>query len=173
MLISIISAGIIIFGSTYIGVSFANKYELSVNQIVGFINALKMLEFDISYLRLPLNDAFERIAKGQNGVVKSIFEYMAKELSSKKCEDVGILFKRAISNYEKELLIGEEATAVLYDFSKNMGCMDVENEIANIKTASMKLKYFEEEAREKSKYDGKMCRGLGLLTGIFIVIMLI
>ena len=172
MYTSIITSLIIIFGCAYIGITYASKYEIAVSQISCFINAFKMLEFDISFLRLPLCETFERISKSQKGTVKKVFEYMSKELSDKKIDNAGDLFKASLNRYSKELLFGDEVKNTLYDFSENMGCMDVENEIVNIKAACVKLKYFEEEARESAKKNVKMCRGLGLLAGIFIVIVL-
>lgn len=163
---------IIIFGSAYIGITYASKYEIAVNQISSFINAFKMLEFDISFLKLPLGDTFERVSKSQSGTVKKIFEFMSKELLDKKSDNAGELFKKSLNIYSKELMFGEEVKNILYDFSENMGCMDAENEIANIKSACVKLKYFENEAREFAKKNVKMCRGLGLLVGMFIVILL-
>jgi len=172
MFTSIITSAIIIFGSSYIGITYASKYEIAVNQISSFINAFKMLEFDISFLRLPLSETFERISKSQKGAVKKVFEFMSKELSEKKTDNAGELFKKSLDKYSKELIFSNEVKDTLYDFSENMGCMDVENEIVNIKAAYIKLKYFEEEARESAKKNVKMCRGLGLLAGIFIVLIL-
>lgn len=172
MYTTIVTSAIIIFGSAYIGVAYASKYEIALRQISAFINAFKMLEFDISFLKLPLSESFARISKSQNGAVKKIFEFMAKELSENKTDNAGELFKKSIEKYSKELLFDEEVKKTLFDFSKNMGCMDAENEITNIKATHIKLKYFEDEARESARKNVKMCRGLGLLTGIFIVIVL-
>lgn len=172
MFMLIITSAIIIFGSSYIGITYASRYEIAVNQISSFINAFKMLEFDISFLRLPLLETFERISKSQKGTVKKVFEFMSKELSEKKTDNAGELFKKSLNKYSKELIFCNEVKDVLYDFSENMGCMDVENEIVNIKAAYIKLKYFEDEARESAKKNVKMCRGLGLLVGIFLVLIL-
>lgn len=172
MVTTIITSAIIILGSAYIGITYASKYEIAARQIEAFVNALKMLEFDISFLRMPLGETFERIAKNQKGTVKKIFEFMSKELSERNTVDAGKLFKKSLDKYKDELLFGDDVKNTLYDFSENMGCMDAENEIVNIKTAYVKLRYFEEEARQSAKKNVKMCRGLGLLAGIFIVIVL-
>ena len=168
----IIAALIIIIGSGYIGIVYASRYDVAVNQIGGFINAFKMLEFDISFLKLPLFEAFERIYESQTGTVKKVFKYMTDSLSEKKCSNIGNLFVESLEKYKKELVFSDEVKSVLTDFSKSLGEMNVENEISNIKAAYTKLKYFEEEARNISGKNAKMCRGLGFLTGIFIVTIL-
>lgn len=172
MFATIISSIIIIIGATYIGVIYGSKYEIAVSQLDAFINALKMLEFDISFLRMPLGESFERVSKSQSGTVKKIFSYMANELAEKRTQDVGILFKKSLDKFSNELLINDEVKNTLYDFSENIGCMDAENEIINIKAACVKLRYFENEARELAKKNVNMCRSLGALSGIFIVILL-
>jgi len=171
VILEIIASIIIITGSAYIGIIYASKYENSVKQIESFADALKMLEFDISFLRLPLTEAFERISKNQSGVIKKFFKFLSEELKEKNSKNVGELFKKAVFKYKNELLIGENAENILLDFSNNMGLMDAQNEIANIKSAYTKLKYYENEARESAKKNVKMCRGLGLLAGIFIVLV--
>lgn len=169
----IISAAVIIIGSSYIGIRYASKYERAVAQTEAFANALKMLEFDISFLRLPLCEAFERIARGQHGAVKKVFEFLVSELKERKSSNVGGLLMKAVERYEGELEIGEEAKNVLADFSEGLGHMNPENEIANIKSAYVKLKFYEEEARRIAEKNVKMYKGLGLLAGIFIVIILL
>lgn len=169
---AILASAIIILGSAYIGITYASKFEIRVSQIEAFICALKMLEFDISFLKLPLSDSFERISKNQSGAVKKIFSYLAKELEEKKSINSGTLFRRAVEKFKNELLIGENEENVLIEFSDNLGSMNMENEVENIKSAYTKLKFYEAEARELAKKNVKMYRGLGLLTGIFIVLVL-
>ena len=77
MITSVLTSAVIIFGSAYIGIMYASKYELAVKQISSFISAFRMLEFDVSFLKLPLAETFERISKSQKGTVKEIFEFMS------------------------------------------------------------------------------------------------
>ena len=169
----IISSSLIIIASSYIGIACASKYEMEVKNISAFLSTLKMLEFDVSFLKLPLRESFERIAKSQRGSVKKFYNYLAEELKSAKGEDIGYIYKKALNRYRGELLFDENVEIVLSDFSDNLGNMNVENEIANIKAAYTKLKYYEEEARGIANKNVKMYRGLGLLGGIFIVLILI
>ena len=168
----IITSALIIIASSYIGIACASKYETGLKNISAFLSTLKMLEFDVSFLRLPLSESFERIAKGQKGSVKKFYNYLAEELKSAKGEDISYIYKKGLNRYRGELLFNENVENVLTDFSDNLGNMNVENEIANIKAAYTKLKYYEEEARGLAKKNVKMYRGLGLLGGIFIVLIL-
>lgn len=172
-MLKIFSGLIIIFCSTYLGISYASGYNKAVHQISSMINALKILEFDISFLKLPLACTFERISKSTCGVVKKIFEESYMGLSERPCENAGELFKSSLKKYSEEIFFSQEVMLALEDFSDNLGGRDIECEVSNIKTTIVKLKFFEDEAREEAKTNVKMCRGLGVLSGIFIVIVLI
>ena len=168
----IMSALIIIMGSAYIGITYASKYEIAVKQTEAFANSMKMLEFDISFLRLPLHEAFERISKNQSGTVKKIYSFLSNELKEGRSTSVGALFRTAVEKYSSELEVSENTKNVLLDFCNCIGHMNAENEIANIKACYVKLKYYEDEARQIAGKTVKMYRGLGLLGGIFIVLIL-
>lgn len=168
---NLITSALIILASSYIGIACASKYETAVKHIEAFQSSLKMLEFDVSYLKLPLRESFERIAKSQRGCIKNFYSYLAEQLRDCNGENVGFIYKKALNRFKYDLLFNENIENALIDFSDSLGNMNVENEVANIKALYTKIKYYEEEARGMAKKNVKMYRGLGILGGIFIVLI--
>ena len=83
------------------------------------------------------------------------------------------LWERALHRFSDELFLTCDDIGVLLDFSKNLGSGDRSCEKNNIRHALSRLKIAEDEAREVAVRNEKMCRGLGLLAGVFVVIVLI
>ncbi len=164
---------LIVVGCTYIGMVFAARSKTRVIQLGEFKKALNRLEFDIDFLNVTLEESFGKIADNEESVISRIFSYVGKALRENRCSDMGALWQRTIRKYREELFLTDEEIKIIIDFSKNLGSGDREKEKNNIKLTQMRLSIAEDEAREEEKKNAGMYRGLGALSGIFIVIVLV
>ena len=98
--------------------------------------------------------------------------YVCNGLSDAVCVDMYELWKKAFERFESRLNLTTEDKKIILDFSKNLGCGDCTREKNNIKAALMRLKVAEDDARAMASKNVRMYRGLGVLVGIFIVIVL-
>ncbi len=172
-MLRVIICGIIIAGCGYVGLLLADVYKKRVAQLEDLQNVLSGLEFDIGFMNLPLCEALERCGETAKGGIRDVMMYVCDRLSENRASDMQLLWKRAFDRFDQELCLTQEDKKILIDFSKALGSGDCANEINNIKMALARLKVAETEARELAKKNVKMYRGLGLLAGIFIVIVLI
>lgn len=173
MILRIFASGIVLLGCAYLGLLFAASYKKRVMQLAEFENALIQLEFDIDFLNIPLADSLKKIERNCEKGVKDVFAYIRERIETDRCINMQSLWKRALSKFKEELFLSDDDKKILIDFSKNLGSGDRINEKNNIKLTLARLGIVGEEAREIAARNSKMCRGLGLLAGIFIVIVLI
>ncbi|MBO4940983.1 MAG: hypothetical protein J6D15_02100 [Clostridia bacterium] len=172
-MIKLFATVFILTGCGYLGILFAMSYKKRVRQLIEFQQVLNLLEFDINFLAVPLKESFEKISKNSGGGVKDVIDYIRERIEKDKCIDMQRLWERGFQRFSDEIFLTQEDKKILLDFSKNLGCGDRESEINNIKITLSRLKIAENEAREIAKTNVKMYRGLGFLTGFFIVIILI
>lgn len=160
-------------GCGYLGILCAGRLKKRVRQLDEFKSALTQLQFDIDYLGIPLAEAFERIAKNTESEIKNLFLYVSERLSGHPGCDMQKVWTRAISKYEADLAFGKEDIDVITDFSKTLGTGNCEKEKNNIKVTQMRLEILLNQARSEAESNTKIYRGLGFLTGIFLVVLLI
>lgn len=165
--------GTIIAGCGYLGLLLADTFKRRVAQLEDLQNILAGLEFDIGFMNLPIMEALARCCETAKSSIRDVMMYVCDRLSEDRCHDMQGLWKRALDRFGQELCLTQEDKKILIDFSKALGGGDRTCEINNIRMASARLKVAELDARELAKRNVKMYRGLGLLAGIFIVIVLI
>jgi len=133
---------------------------------------INQIEFDVDFLNLPIREALSRIGGMCDGEIRQVVDFVRKGLTESKCADMYGLWKRAIERNSYGLALSESDKRIILDFAKNLGNGDRIREKNNIKAAVMRLEVAKEEARGEASVNSRMCRGLGILGGIFIVILL-
>lgn len=172
MIAKILCCGVVVCGCGYMGAVLGKRYVYAARQTGEFADALKMLEFDVSFLKLPAKEAFLRVNFSKDNTVKKIFVYMAKALEKNDCKNMCDIFCEAIKKYSEDVFISEFSKDTIYNFFKSFGTLDRENEIANIKSAYTKLRFAEEEEASSADEKSKFLKKTGFLAGIFLAIML-
>jgi len=172
-MIKLSAMALVLLGCGYLGILFASSYKRRVSQLTEFGQVLHQLEFDIDFLNIPLAESLEKISKNCSGGVRDIIFYVKERLTNDRCIDMQKIWERGFVRFREEIFLSIEDQKILTDFAKNLGAGDRNSEKNNIKMTTARLKIAEEEAREIAKTNVRMYRGLGILAGVFIVIVLI
>lgn len=172
-MIRFMASAAILAGCGYCGMLFASALKKRCEQLETFGRMLDLLEFDIVFLNIPLVEAMEKLSQSSKGVFRAFFEFIAREMKAMRCGDMRGLWQRAFERFDGELFLKDEDIRILTEFSQNLGSGDKTSEKNNIRAAAMRLKTAEEDARELARVNMKAYRGLGLLSGAFLVILLI
>ncbi len=171
-MIKLIGAIFIILSSSLIGMKVASYYVLRSTQLRQLQVALQWLETQIVYGSTPLHVALNHIAVRMNGDVRYLFAAAAdalthlKEASTRECWESAIekeWHKTALRKPEKEVLL---------QLGQVLGQSNREDQQKHIRLALMNLKSEEDVARAQQQKYEKMCRSLGLLGGLLVVILL-
>ena len=183
MIIRVIASAIIILGCTYVGTYFGVKLSIRVHQLSAFQSALETLKFNILFLNLPLAEALYKVAKSlpasgkPQGCVGRIFKAMSREISRSDSLNGTVSVQNAwelsVAKERKTLNLNEEEIQTLAEFVSRLGSGDRDDQTGNIEITTAKLSTFENDAREYCKKNAKLYRGLGLLAGLLLVVLLI
>ncbi len=172
MSIRYIASGIILLGFGYMGMLFAGRYKTRVRQLELLQNAMTQLDHDIDFLNIPLSESFLRIANSGEGVLRELFLYVSNRLSQSPGCDMQKLWQRAMSKYDSCLALTAADKQIIVDFSKMVGSGNREKEKNNIRVTAMRIELALTEAKTEAQKNVKMYRGLGVLMGVFAVIVL-
>lgn len=172
-MIKLVASAVILCSCAALGIFFASGFQKRVKQLTELENAFMQLEFDVDFLNITLDESFEKIAKNSVGGIKEVFLYVSDRLKKNRCCDLSKIWKRALERSKYDLFLSDTDKEILIDFSKTLGSGNREKEKNNIKMGLMRLKIAKDEAQNAAASNTKMYRGLGLLTGIFIIIVLV
>ena len=172
MTVRIVASIVILLGCAYLGILFAASFRKRVKQLEELCFIINQMDFDIDFLNIPLSESLKRISGMCEGGVKRVVEYVRMGMNESKCLDMHGLWKKAFERFEYDLALNESDKNIILDFSKNLGSGDRIREKNNIKAATMRLEVACREAKDYATTNSRMYRGLGILAGIFIVIVL-
>ncbi len=126
-----------------------------------------MIETEISYLSRPTCDLIKALAEKEE--LKEL-DYLPICLSFfEKGEDINTAWSESLSVSDR---IGGEDACILYSFGENLGKSDSEGQIANCRYHTELTRERLLAARKKREQYASLACGLGMLSGIGIIIIL-
>lgn len=158
--------------TTWIGFEWSHKLNRRPKHIRQMKSALQILEAEMLYSQLPLQDAFKTIARQIPHPTKLFFEALSIGM-----EKNNINFTQLWDTKLQRLIdvasLGSNEKEILQQFGRTIGQHDFYQQQKHIHLTISHLDRELEEARDNQYKYAKMARSLGFLCGLFIVILLI
>ncbi len=158
--------------STFIGVLISKKYSSRVDEIQELITALELLESRLNYTYDTLPDAFSFVGKHMRSSVKKIFEISSQKLQMEKSFSASEVFESTIEEEKIFLSLNDNDIEILKGLSVSLGQVDLENQVKNIRLIGRTFLAQLDEAKVEKNRNFRLCRNMGVLTGLAIVIIL-
>ena len=159
---------LIIFGlSTSIGMAIAKAYGNRVDELKEFKNILNIMKTKIKFTYEPLGEIFRQIAKDNDTEIEKIFGQMANQITYYQAKDV---WENCIQ--DADISIKQEDKNILKRLGKLLGQTDVNGQVSEIEVTEEFLSIQIEKAEEEKKKNQKMCKTLGVVSGLVFCIIL-
>lgn len=149
-----------------IGYAFAKKYKQRANFFSALIILCQKFDVEINYSRERLKNIFlsldEKNKKNLFGIDKNFISYLDKEVELEKTE----LFKNInfLKDNEKD---------VIFPFFKSLGRSDVDSQSKEIKNFLTRFENLSSSAELDNKKYGSLSIKLGIISGLFLVVILL
>ena len=168
LMLKIIIYALILGSTSIVGILISNKYVLREKELKEFKTAFNIFKTKINYTYEPIPSIFDGISKTIKGNVGSIFR-----ISSINMQDIsaGESWGMALDR-EKNLSIKEEDKEVLKTLGKLLGKTDVAGQVNEIELTETFLDEQITKAKGEKEKNEKLCKMLGMIVGIAIVIVL-
>ena len=158
--------------STFIGVLISKKYSSRVDEIQDLITALELLESRLNYTYDTMADAFSFVAKHMKTGAKKIFEISSQKLQIEKNFTASEVFESTIDEEKNFLSVNQNDIEILKGLSVSLGQVDLESQVKNIRLIGRTLLGQLDEAKNEKNKNFRLCRNMGVLTGLAIVVIL-
>lgn len=168
-----IGALLFIGTTTWIGFEWSKQLDNRPKHIRQLKNALQILEAEILYSQLPLKDAFITIAKQIPKPAKSFFQDLGDRLGEENPDHLFSIWEKQVEVYMDISGLQGNEQEILKQFGRSLGQHDFEQQRKYIELTISHLERELEEARVNQARYSKMAKSLGLLCGLFIVLLLI
>lgn len=174
-MIKLIGALCILFATTALGFAQAAQFAKRPQQIRVLIQALQRLETEIVYAFTPLPEALGRIGQSLFTVEKTVaifFKEASQLLEHRTGFSAQEIWQQSLEKHWSGTAFQQNEREIVLKLGDYLGLSDREDQTKHIRLAMDQLKLEEELAREEQQRYEKMWKSLGVLGGMFVVIVL-
>lgn len=162
----------ILAATTWAGVLYGNEQQNGLNQMYYLRHLIQMLRGELEYSSAPLGEIFCRIAVRVKEPYRSWMHYLQKETENRSEEQFQKIWCAGIEKYLGKLHLKRESKRRLIEIGEYIGKMDRMSESRNLmlylENMDQEIKDFREEIKDKKRISG--C--IGVMSGLFLVIIL-
>lgn len=155
------------------GLIFSMIYITRINQLKDFEHAMILLKNEINFSLTPLSEALENISRRLNGEISSFFNKIACLLNESSGQRIENIEDQTLFEYLQNTCLNKTDQLKIIEFIKKLGQMDKESQINHIDIHVNNLKHELEIISKDEQKNYKMYKTLGILSGIFIVVLFI
>lgn len=158
--------------TTWTGFEWSNQLHKRPVQIRQFKHALQILEAEMLYSQLPLQEAFKNISKQIPEPIQSFFMGLSNLMSGRNIDFLQV-WDNQVMKLLKVSCFNNTDREIIKQFGRTLGQHNYEQQQKHIQLTIKHLDHEMQQARDQQARFGKMAKSLGFLCGLFIVLLLI
>lgn len=170
-MIKLVGAILTIGATSRLGFIFAARLERRKNTLIGFKDALSLLESEIGFAQNSLCKAFYNISRTIPPPVGSFFSDIYEKLS--EGADTCQTWEKTLARHSGALCLTGADIDTLVSFAARLGRSDTENELKNICNTMVRLNIQIADAKNICDTNKKVCQSAGVLCGVLIAVLMI
>lgn len=163
----------IVLGCFGVGKNYCGKLKERYDNLKELLECIGILEGQIRYSNLPLMEAFIQIHQKRASKVSRIFHDTAKELSKMAGKPLYQIWKEQLGRHEKNIQLSKEDWSSLENLGKTLGIFDAVMQMNQLEGYTNQLKSSIEDAKIQWKEKERIIPGLGMISGMVLVLILI
>ncbi len=172
MLVKGLGCILVLFACTAFAVNHSRGFASRVRELESLQGLTDLLEGEVCYALNPLAVAFANISRGKQGTAR-IFSTAASILEKRTGQSAGEAFRLSLRQEKATLHLSREDYTALEAFADGLGMCDLQTQQNSIQMLKKRLELQTAEARENCKKYRKLYNCLGVLAGVFIILILI
>ncbi len=172
-MIKLLGSLMVLLASTGIGFWAGERKKERKKQLKELMLHMKVLYGEIEYGRTALPEVLEIVASRNQGDMTGFFEKVASELEEMQGESFRSIWNRCLESELTATSLQKKDKILLEGLGENLGFLDQKMQLTTITHYMMNLEAAIEEAEIEVKEKVKLYQLLGLLGGVFIMIVML
>ncbi len=173
MIVKAIGIFLVLFSTTSIGFFLSGRMKERIEELETIRRLLLMLRGEIKYSHSTLAEAFQTIGRRLKEPYGAMLLKTASVMEQLKGQTLAQIWEESIREALRESALYGEDKEKLIQMGNQLGYLDTEMQLSTIE---LYLEQIEEEIKnawESFKRNGKLCRTMGIIAGIFLVILMV
>lgn len=167
----IVGSLLIILASTGIGFLKGREFQCYLRELLELKRIFMMLKSEICYTKAPLGEAFFHIGKRTEGVFGTWLLRLGRELEEKTGKTFGDVWTQTAEESLTESRLKKSDMEQLLSLGMHMGYLGQEMQLGTIDLYLEQLEVEIQRARENMDTKKRLCNCLGVMGGIFLVVL--
>ncbi len=172
-ILKFLAVAVILAGSSYLGLAYSFQMKKRLLILEDMVQMLFFLRGEIKYHKAPLPEAFEHISRKTTGPCLKMVEHILMDF--KKNE--GYMFEKIWNTSVKEMLaqtpLKGSDMELVEPLGQALGYLDLEVQVSSIDMVIENLTFIIGQLKEKIPTQQRLYGSLGILGGMFVVLIFI
>ena len=173
LITKVVGCILIILSSTLIGFYCSNELKARINDIKELRKLILLLRGDIRYGNTPLPEAICSIAGRHEGSFKGFLTRVADRLSEHSGNTFSQVWRETVEAELNQTSLNKKDKSALIQFGESLGYLDKEMQMNTLDLFLAQLEDDISELSKTAKEKTYLYNTLGIMTGIFISIVLV
>ena len=172
-MIQILGSILILGASLWFGTYFAMREKYRLQELEELERGLLYLQGQIQYLSAPLAEALESVGWKAGEQIGRIFQQAAEKMAERQAETAEQVWQEVWRREAACTFFTQEDMDAVLLFGRSLGYLDKTQQENSIR---LLLRYIEnalEKGRKRLEKNGRLYCGVGGLSGLLIVVMLL
>jgi stage III sporulation protein AB len=170
-MIQFLGALLLTGGSTALGLGAANRLRSRTKALRALSSALQMLDRDLSFRLTPMPELFQTLANTAEAPASNLFQVCVDGINQQSPHQMTKLWESAVNDSTPVLTADDRR--ILLPLGNVLGRYGAEDQRAAIMEATRDLDRAALQAEEIHLRKGRIYSIMGLVTGTFLVILLL
>lgn len=166
-MLKIIGSIVILVTSAAIGFEKASEVSLHRKELEELQRLFTMIQTELKYIKLPLGELFLKLQNKTTGKYRLWMKDIANQLSAFHQGTFEEIWNNAMDIHFKETFLTKIELEELKQIGKNI------SQIEALDLFLTQIELFIQQTREEEKTKKKLYQSMGIMAGIFLVIVLI
>lgn len=162
-----------IWTSYCIGHTVGKYHETMTEELHCMVMVASMIRGELKYALSPLCDVFDNLSHRTTGAVSDWLKSLSERTGENSDASFLLIWEDCIDRLEKESRFNEKQICQIRELGGILGYLDVEAQLSGLSLWEEEMQYEYECQREKTAGIKKTAHSLGILGGIFLVIIML
>ena len=172
-MIKLIGIFLIMGGAFWFGIYFAMKEKFRLQELEELERGLGYLHGQIEYLSAPLEEALGDVGWKMTGHLGYIFQQISEKMAARQSDSAEKIWQEVWREEGIHTFLTAEDLEEIQAFGKSLGYLDKTQQENSIR---LLLRYIEDallQGRKRLEKNGRLYYGMGCLSGLLIVVILL
>lgn len=168
----IVGCILIVTGTSGYGIWLSARYGERLKTLEQLQQMIFLLKGQIIYANAPLEEAFETVGRRTEGAMSTLFSQVAERIREQEGEPFVQIWKEEIGSLGSEPALTEKDRQTLSGMGEQLGFMDRDMQERNLLLYLEQLDLEIQGLREHKQERSRLYTSLGVMSGLFLAILL-